>query len=73
MTKRDKNRALFRIDHSSTMGPCNSSLVLTAIYGKIMVTANIAKILATDVKSFLRTSKNKVYRKCQQIDPTLDP
>ena len=59
------NRDLFRIDPSSYISPCYFSLVLTAFYGKIMVPTNVAKF-------WLRTSKNKVYRKCQQIDPAFD-
>ena len=50
------NRDLFRIDRSSYMGPCHFSPVLTAFYGKIMVTpANVAKF-------WLRTSNNACRR-----------
>jgi 3-dehydroquinate dehydratase len=37
------NRDLFRIDRSSYISPCYFSLVLTAFYGKMMQTPNVAK------------------------------
>ena len=49
------NRDLFRIDRSSYKGTNHVSLVLTAFYGKIMVTANVAKF-------WLRMSNN-AYRR----------
>ena len=47
--------------------------MLTASYGKNYGYRKCWQILAADVKKCLQTSKNKVYRKRQQIDPTLDP
>ena len=51
------NRDLFRIDRSSYKGTNHFSLVLTAFYGKIMVTAAFVpnfgygcQIMPTDVK-----------------------
>ena len=49
------NRDLYRIDRSSDMGPYHFSLVLTALCGKIMATANVAKF-------WLRTSNNAYGR-----------
>ena len=66
------NRDLFRIDPSSYISPCYFSLVLTAFYGKIMVPANVAKFWLQTSNNAYGRQKNKVYRKCQQIDPAFD-